>query len=404
MALQQLISAQSDATSSLFHQWLTPDEFGAQFGVAQEDIDKITGWLKSHGFTAGGVAKSRTAIEFSGTSLQIREAFHTELHLYEVHGKQYWANSGDPEIPQALAAVVSGVNSLNNYPKEPTSHVIGKVPGLRPSAFIAPNYTSSSGDHYVAPGDFWTIYNATPAIQAGTTGKGVANAVAGRSDISASDVSTFRATYLGGAAYTGTFQQIINGPDPGDVPGDDLENTLDVEWASALAPDATVTLVISQSNGADGVDLSAEYLVDNNLADVVSVSYGACKSLGTTENEFLSNLWAQAAAQGITALVAAGDGGSAGCDITAASGDATAPTVAQFGLQVNGLASTAYNVAVGGTEFYNEGSSWNPVDGLQSASGNIRARLHSRRDLERQLFSRRLWRGKLQSVVRRWGG
>jgi hypothetical protein len=352
--LQELINAQHEPGSPRYHQWLTPEEFGAQFGVAQEDIDRIVRWLQSHGFVVAGIPKGRNAIEFSGTNLQVQRTFHTELHRYRINGEAHLANASAPQIPAALAPVIGGVDSLNDFRKKPVAHLTHKLP----ASGFAPDYNSWPFN-YVAPGDFWTIYNATPAITAGATGKGITIGIVGRSDIIASDVSTFRSTYIGGSAYTGTFQQIVNGPDPGDVGGDDLENTLDVEWASALAPDATVTLVVSQSGAADGVDLSAQYLVDSNLADIISVSYGQCESyLGSTDNAFFSDLWAQATAQGTTVVVSTGDNGAAGCDTPDATSDPDNPQVAQYGLQVNGVASSAYNVAIGGTQYYNEASSW----------------------------------------------
>jgi len=286
---------------------------------------------------------------------QVEEAFHTQIHHYLVGGELHMANASDPQIPAALAPVVAGVNSLHDFFKRPIAHSLKSLA----ETGGAPEFNASGGGNLVAPGDFWTIYNATPAINAGTTGAGVTIGIVGRSDILASDIATFRTTYLPG--YPNNFHQIINGADPGDVSGDDSENTLDVEWAGATAPDATIKLVVSETTETtDGVDLSAQYIVDHNLADVVSASYGECEAaLGATEDAFLASLWEQAAAQGITAAVSAGDEGSAGCDNPDASNDPSNPTVAQYGLQVNGLASTPYNVAVGGNEFYNESSSWN---------------------------------------------
>jgi subtilase family serine protease len=159
-------------------------------------------------------------------------------------------------------------------------------------------------------------------------------------------------------------QVIVNGSDPGDLGADeDGEADLDVEWSGAVAKNATIKFVVSKStNSTDGIDLSAQYIVENNLAPVMSVSFGDCEAqMGTTENAFYNNLWMQAATQGISVFVASGDSGAAGCS----SADATTGS----GLGVNGLASTPYNVAVGGTEF-NEGSGsyWNSSNGSGDTS------------------------------------
>ena len=140
---------------------------------------------------------------------------------------------------------------------------------------------------------------------------------------------------------------IINGDDPGVLSyNDTIEALLDVTWAGAVAPGATIIGVASQSNFADGVDISAAYIVDHNLAPVMSTSFGNCEdSLGAVGLAFYNSLWQQAAAQGITSFVSAGDNGGAGCD------SQSSGLFASHGLAVNGLASTPYNVAVGGTQF-----------------------------------------------------
>jgi hypothetical protein len=355
IALQELLDAQQDPGSPSFHQWLTPEQFGEYFGPAPEDVDVITGWLQAQGFTVTGVAKGRHVIEFSGTAAQVGETFHTEIHKYLVNGEEHWANALDPQIPAALAPVVAGIVSLNNFRP---GHIQPAMAGLTTNPWSAGAqpllyYCMTGGCNHIAPGDFWKIYNEaslfteSPKID----GAGVTIGIVGTSDVLATDISSFRTNYIG-ADHTGRFQQIANGPDPGTgAAGDLLENTLDVEWASATAPGAAVELVASQSTPATGGwDLSALYLVDNNLAAVMSMSYGTCEqALGAGGNAFYNGLWEQAAAQGITVMVSSGDGGAAGCD------NFDTETTATMGLAVNGYASTPFNVAVGGTMF-NDGS------------------------------------------------
>ncbi len=366
LALQSLIASMHNPKSPDFHKWLTPDQFGKQFGPASSDVAQITNWLKQNGFQVTKLPRGRTVIEFSGTAAQVQQAFRTQIHQYQVGTEKYWANASSPQIPVALAPVVAGVASLNNFAKHPTSRLVGEAKlvhegGTTKIVPVKPEF-SSGGSNYLAPGDFWTIYNATPLITATSPidGTGQTIAIAGRSDVASSDISDFRSTFLP-APYASTFpfNQINNGPDPG-MTADIVENTLDVEWSSALAPAATIDLVVSQTTATtDGVDLSDLYIVDNNLAPVMSTSYALCEAyLGTTENQFLSNLWEQAAAQGITSMVAAGDNGSAGCDVQDASGDANNPSIATQGFQVNGLASTPFNLAVGGNELTDDSANY----------------------------------------------
>ena len=142
-------------------------------------------------------------------------------------------------------------------------------------------------------------------------------------------------------------QIIVNGADPGIWnSNEETEADLDVEWSGAVGRNATIKFVVSKStNSSDGVDLSAQYIVNHNLAPVMSTSFGLCEAaLGSSGNSFLNSLWQQAAAEGITVFVSSGDSGAAGCDSASAS-------TATHGRAVNGLCSTPYSVCVGGTEF-----------------------------------------------------
>src|SRR5262249_7005710 len=139
---------------------------------------------------------------------------------------------------------------------------------------------------------------------------------------------------------------LANGTNPGLVSGDQDEATLDVEWSGAVARNATVELVIAASTtSSDGVDLAAEYAVNQNVAPVLSVSFGSCEAaMGAAGNQFINALWQQAAAQGISVFVSSGDSGAAGCDDPS-------ETRATGGQEVNGLCSSPYSTCVGGTEF-----------------------------------------------------
>src|SRR5229473_1578296 len=101
--LRQLMEEQQSKNSSNYHAWLTPDQFGRQFGPADADIQAITDWLTSRGFQISKVSKGRTLVEFSGTAGQVRNAFATEVHKYDVRGEEHLANAQDPQIPSALA-------------------------------------------------------------------------------------------------------------------------------------------------------------------------------------------------------------------------------------------------------------------------------------------------------------
>jgi hypothetical protein len=355
-ALAQWMDDQQNQSSPNYHKWLTPEQFGQQFGATDADLLTVTAWLQSHGFEVGST-KGRTVLEFSGSASQVQEAFHTSIHKYLVQGEQHWANASDPQIPAALTPAVAGLASLNNFPRKPMNHPFGQFVRDKSTGklrgkplFTFPGGCDMDNNCYaVSPYDFATIYNVLPLWTAGTSGQGQTIAIVGETNINPQDVTSFRSMF--GLAANGfpanNVNIILNGPDPG-IQGDESEADIDVQWSGAVAPSAAIDFVVSQSTESTaGIDLSAVYIVENNLAPVMSESYGYCElGLGVSGNQFLSSLWQQAAAQGITVFIASGDDGSAGCDF----GGAT-PQPAQYGLAVSGFASTPYNVAVGGTDF-----------------------------------------------------
>ena len=166
--LDALLAAQQQRGSPDYHRWLTPEQYGSRFGLSQGDIDKVSGWLQSAGFQVEGVPASRNMITFKGTAQQVESALHTEMHRYVVDGKAHFANAGEPSVPAALADVVSVFRGLNNFQLKPRA--------LR----MSPRFTSGvSGNHFVAPPDFATIYDVTPLYQHGLYGDGAENCCGG---------------------------------------------------------------------------------------------------------------------------------------------------------------------------------------------------------------------------------
>ena len=364
--LDQLLADLQNPASGSFHNWLTPEQFGQRFGPAQQDLDAITAWLQSHGFQINEIAKGRNTIEFSGTALQVETAFRTEIHRYRLDREEHTANSTDIAMPSALEPVVSGVVSLHSFPHRSFAHVL-RSSGIEPLENVG-------GGHALTPYDFATIYNVAPLWSGGFDGAGQTIAIPGRSNITLSDVATFRRTF---GLPPNVPRITINGVDPG-LTSSEVEADLDIQWAGGVAKGATVQFVASKSTATtDGVDLSSTFVVNDNTASVISLSFGSCEAHLNSENQYFNDLWAQAAAQGMSVFVSAGDSGSAGCDPPRTfllNFNTTKP--ASEGLVVNGLASSPNNVAVGGTQFNDVASPssyWNPANdtNLASARGYI---------------------------------
>jgi len=349
-ALQQFIQQLHDSTSPNFHQWLTPAQFAQSWGVAKADVDTVRGWLESHGFQVNGAPASGMIIEFSGTAGMIREAFHTEIHNLEVKGVSHFANMSDPRIPAALAPVIEGVVSLHNFHPRPLLVPRGNY-----------TYTNSNGTfHALVPGDIETIYNIAPLFRAGLSGQGQTIMVVEDTYLySAADWVTFRNTLGLGSYKSGSLSQISpdgaihcknpgfqgKNTDPGY--GDDGEAAIDVEWASAAAPNAAIVLAAcTDTNTTFGGLIALENVIngpDQSLPSVVSISYGEAEAAnGAAANAAYYFAYQQAVAEGVSVFVSSGDEGAASAD---------GGGVATHGIGISGFTSTPYNVSVGGTDF-----------------------------------------------------
>jgi len=350
--LAQRLSAVLDPASAQYGQWLSPAEFEQQFGVAPQDRQTVVAWLQKHGFTIDELPAGGRSIVFSGTVAAIRSAFRTDMHHYRVDGERHLANRSDPSIPDALSAVVSGVVSLHDFRSRP----------MRPPAKVLPEYTNGTS-HALSPADFRTIYNLNPLATQGIDGTGRSIAILGRTDVVLADMQTFRSV-MGLPAKDPVI--IYNGGNPGRQSGDEGESDLDLQWAGAVAPGATIKFVTSPSTATtDGIDLSAQYAVGNNVADVISLSYGLCEAdLGSSALAFYNGLWQQAAAQGQSVFVSSGDSGAADCD-------AGSTTTATRGRAVNGLCTSPHATCVGGTQFddtANPATYWSASNGSNLGS------------------------------------
>jgi len=352
-ALTQLLGDQQNPASPRYRQWLTPEQFGAEFGLAVDDLGKVTAWLTSQGFTVTEVARGASFVRFSGSVAQAEAAFHTQLHNVSLNGEQHIANLTAPELPAAIAAVTAGVTGLDDFRLKP--HFRERwVSGPAAGDGVRPEYTSN-GQHYLVPGDFYTIYDEKNLITSNIMGTGVTIAVIGQTDIYPSDIATFQSlTGLANKPPT----VLLYGADPGFPSSGDLtEADLDLEWVGAIAPGASIDFVTS----AEVLTGSLTEAVDNDVASIVASSYGSCEAaLGTGPLAFYGQLLGQASAEGISIVAAAGNDGATDCD---------AGPSAVSGLAVDFPASSPQVTGVGGTEF-NEGTGtyWSAANGSTGSS------------------------------------
>jgi uncharacterized protein (TIGR03437 family) len=341
-ALEQFVKDQQTPGSPVYHQWLTPEQYAERFGATDADIAKITAWLEAQGLSIASVARGRNAISVNGRASQFEAAFQTELHHYMVNGEMHFANATEPQIPSAFSGVVATVRGLHDFRMKARHH--------KPAQ---PNFTSATAHHYIAPDDLATIYNIKPLYAGGFDGSGQKVVIAGQTEIDVTDINLFRSTF-GLTANAPQLVLVPNTKSPG-VSQDDLpEADLDVEWSGAVARNATIIYVYTGD-----VMNAVQYAIDQNLAPVVSTSYGLCELETFSSEAAAFRSWAlQGNSQGITWFSASGDNGGPDC------GDNS-----NAGLSVDAPASVPEVTGIGGTTFADDaGTYWNATNDANNAS------------------------------------
>jgi uncharacterized protein (TIGR03437 family) len=341
--LDRLLVAQRNPASPDFHRWLTPEEYADRFGLSPSDIALIGQWLQAEGLGVDRVARGRTWITVSGSAARVEHAFGTSIHRYRTGGEPHHANAADPSIPAALGDIVDAIAGLDDfYPQSSALRMLPKT-------------NMSDGSHALAPDDLATIYNLKPLYQAGLDGAGQKIAIVGNAVPSLADVRIFRSRFNLPAQDP---QQILvpDNPAPTSQTGL-LEANIDLEWAGAVARNASLVYVYSAN-----VFAAFRYAIDQNLAPVLSTSFGICEARSLTALAAYQAMVQQANSQGITVVSASGDSGAAGCDDPGS-------IVAQNGKSVNFPANIPEVTAIGGTQFDEQGGNyWNSSNDSNGAS------------------------------------
>jgi len=371
-ALHALLVAQQDRTSASYHKWLTPEQYADRFGMTRADLAKVSAWLQSEGLTVDSTSRGRTQISFSGSAAQIESAFRTELHHYLINGEMHFAASTALSVPAAFAGTVLSVGNLSDFRAKPRTVLSSDLFSFG----LAPHYTNSTtGDHYLSPADFATIYDLNPLYTAGFNGTGQTIAIMGQTAIQTSsvddtgDIDDFRTAAGLPARSSANFQQMLvaNSGNAAIVPSDLVEADLDLEWAEAVAPNVNLVFVyVGDDSNFDAFN-ALQYTVDNLLAPIISITYGACEASSMAEPTTVQQWAQQANVQGQTIVAASGDSGAADCD-------SQSDDPATAGLAVDVPASVPEVTGVGGTEFNGDLSSttttayWNATNTSTGAS------------------------------------
>jgi subtilase family serine protease len=382
-AMEAFIANQHNPKSAQFHKWLTPQQFGEQFGVADTDITAVTSWLTAQGFTVNNVYPNKTQIDFSGTAAQVNQAFHTQENLYTNNQVTHLSNASDISIPTALKSVVAGVMGLNDFHaaalNTKSKSTVAKWDASKKSftaknaptnskgmAIPFPRFNNLGTMRGLAPNDMATMYGIKTIRANGVTGKGITIAVVEDYDMQPGDWTNF-VTQFNLGQYGGTFSQINPEPTTGtanctdpalNIFGESVETVLDAEWSTAIAPGANIVVATcsdyapgsfylpSTPNHFGGVFLAATNLINgSNLPNIISASYGDGEyNTDAASKTAIDLMWAQADAEGISVFVSSGDYGPS------FNGALAGGYAGNTALDTNSLATSPHVTAVGGTD------------------------------------------------------
>jgi subtilase family serine protease len=367
-AFETFLADQQNPASPEYHHWLTPAEVGERFGLAEQDISTLSGWLQSQGLRVNWVSPSKVFIGFSGTTANLSRAFQTEFHAYKVNGVERVSVSSDPMIPEALLTAIKAVHGLYTVEKTPAIHAgAGQT--------NSPAENSNSGSHYITPADFAVLYDLPLSL----TGAGQTIGIVGRAHTDFADFSNFRS--LTGSTFANPTEIVptaFGGVDPGpavtsctsncNAPEDQVEATLDVLRAGSTAPGANLLLVIDTTASGD-IETDAQYLVHTSPvpAQIMNISFGKCEtSAGPSNVNYWNTLFQVAAGEGISTFVCSGDSGASECDTYFAT-----PPASPLANSPNYICSSGYATCVGGTEFNdtsNPSTYWSSSNGTNLLS------------------------------------
>jgi Pro-kumamolisin, activation domain len=347
--MDQFLAELGDRSSPNYHKYLKIPQYARRFGMSQNDVDKIVAWIESQGFTTIKVSPTRNKISFDGTVAQIESAFALEMHYYLVDGEVHLANAMNPSLPAALAGAVQHVGHLQDFPPKPRLKV-------------KPNLTSYvSGNHYLTPADFATIYDLNALYTAKATGSNQKIAIVGQSTISTTDLNNFRSA--AGLSPSTVNLQLVGGTSTR-CSGDEGESDLDVEWSGGVAKGAQIYFVYAGvdagrtcstriNNVWDALEFAltgsaTQGVTGTPVAPFVSTSYGYCEQLMQAQDPGFAALiqgWVQTGQTlGVTLVSASGDSGAADCDPSSS-------TSASHGFAVDVPASIPETTGAGGNIF-----------------------------------------------------
>ncbi|MFZ0887599.1 MAG: S53 family peptidase [Candidatus Binataceae bacterium] len=360
-ALDKLLDDLHNPASPEYEHWLTPEQFNARFGPAQDDFDEVVGWLKSEGFNVVSASLSDRTIRADGPVWMAERAFGA--HIVASDDERAYGNLDNPVIPARFAGVIGSIDGLDNLrhsmplvQRSPKLSSASQPPAPLTLAAYAPDSVPAQdagsepnvklgGGRAFGPADLRTFYDENTVLNGGNNGnKQGCFALIEDSNFLTSAVNLFNSTFkLPAASITRRFPTT----NPG-INGDETETLIDVEWGHVVAPGSALNVYIGNPSGkVDPLVEAISLAVKDNSCSVISISFGYCGASKSFFTVTLDPLFKKAAAQGQSVFVSSGDSGAA--DLVLDSGGNAC--VAGTSRNVNEMSADPNVTSVGGTEF-----------------------------------------------------
>ncbi len=335
--LEGLLRDMYDPHSSMYHRFLTPQEFADEFGPTPDQQQQVANYLRGQGFDVTSISPNGLLIDANATVVQAESTFQVSINNYQLGTHTFYANASAPTVPASLSSLIASIGGLDNSVKlhplvQRLNPQRGKPGSGSRTAHVKPNAQSGYG-----PADLVGAYDEGPLHQAGVLGNNQTVAVFELDGYQSSDVTQYLQTYnLGSPSISNV---LVDGFD-GSAGAGAIEVELDIEVVAAMAPKAA-QIVYEGPNTTQGVNDTYNKIVTDNKAQITTISWGECETAsGAAELQTLDNILKQGSAEGIAMFAASGDSGAYDCNDTnlavdSPAGDPNITGVGGTNLQIN---------------------------------------------------------------------
>jgi subtilase family serine protease len=370
-ALDKLVAREYDRQSPSYRQFITRDALGRLIGPSDDEVASVMTFAAAHNLSMVARDKYNLFLRVRGAASDLQRAFSTQLAYVTFRGKTYRTNLSDPVINDAAGAHIMAVEGLDDmgfahhilkqsalvpHPAGKAARAVAASAGLTgacfgPSAtftypsnesgatgaaFTGTVYDANNGQCGYTPAQIQAAYGLPALYNKGLNGAGQTIAIVDwcGSPTITGDANAFSAKY-GLPALTSSNFTIVNYPGQSLCAAPDPEINLDVEWSHAIAPGASIVLMVPQSSEYQDIDASWLYIVENGVSTIVSNSYGSLEAYTPqavllTQNAILE----AAAAVGVSFQFSTGDDGDysfGGVDTPTVSAPADSPYATAVG-------------------------------------------------------------------------